>query len=106
MCRPVAIQGSSSFVLLARPRRKGGKRGRARAQRLAKEEPCRQEVGEGLGSRKPLPLQGPRLLQWVLQPLLTVFAKPGKHMSVSVSKGVSVCVERGLSGRVSVSLCV
>lgn len=45
LCRPVAIQGSSSSALLARPRRKGG-RGRGRA-RAAQEEPCWQEVGEG-----------------------------------------------------------
>lgn len=45
LCRPVAIQGSSSSTLLARPRRKGG-RGRGRA-RAAQEEPCWQEVGEG-----------------------------------------------------------
>lgn len=64
----------------------------------AQEEPCPQDVGEGPRSRKPAAPPGPAPLpRWVPQPPLTI-TKPGQPMSVSVPKGVSGCVKRGLWG--------
>lgn len=68
MCRPVAIQGRSNSMLLARPSREGGKeRGQGGARAWpAQEGPWGREVVGGLGSRKPHHLQGPQLPRGLL----------------------------------------
>lgn len=110
--------GQFSSLGLARPRRKGGKKGGAA------EGPRRSPVGRswvrGPAAGSPQPLQGsptPHHSPLPNSPLhlggsptsSDHVAKPGKHMSVSVSKGVSVCGERSggpYGGRVCVCVSV
>lgn len=81
--------GQFQFVPLARPRREGGKEGGAgRGQGLAAGQACPGGALRegGPGSRKLQPLQAQPCLGGISQPLLTVFAGPGKCM------GVHACV--------------
>ena len=55
--------------------------------------------GGGPGNRKPQHLQAHACLGGFSQPLLRVFARPGKCISVGVSKGVYVWGEVCVRGR-------